>query len=358
VEIVKVVARDVPIYQQWIGTLEGYPNAQIRAQVTGYLMKQGYKEGSTVKQGDLLFQIDPRPFQAALDQAKAKELQDEAMVGKTELDVKRYTPLAKNQAISQEQLDDAIQANLSARASVEADKAAVENAQLNLGFTKITSPVDGVAGVATAQIGDLLGPSTGALTTVSTVNPIRVYFNISEQFYLTSFRPLAKDADGTGARDDIPLDLFLSDGSRYPSKGRWIFTGREVDMSTGTLQVAGEFDNPGNVLRPGQYGLVQACIATRRGALLVPQRAVTELQGHWQVAVVDATNTVQIRRVEVGEQIGSDWLINKGLAAGEDVVAEGTLKIRDGAVVEPEPYTPTQADKESTPGTVTAENKG
>jgi membrane fusion protein (multidrug efflux system) len=354
VEFVTVSPRDVPIYQQWIGTLDGYPNAQIRAQVTGYLMKQDYQEGGTVKQGDLLFEIDPRPFQAALDQALAKKQQDEAMVGKTELDVKRDTPLAKTQAVSQQELDDAVQANLMAKAAVAADNAALETATLNLGFTKITSPVDGVAGLAQAQIGDLVGPNSGVLTTVSTVNPIRAYFNISEQFYLTLFRPSAS-SEAT-RQEDVALQLVLADGSTYPAPGKWIITGRQVDVTTGTLQVAAVFDNPGNLLRPGQYALIRAKIATRRGALVVPQRAVTELQGSCQVAVIDDTDTVHVKTIRVGDQVGTDWLIESGLQPNERVVAEGAQKIKDGAKVDPAPYTNAQAEKP--PGVAAAGKKG
>jgi len=346
VAVVTVSPRDVPIFQEWIGTLDGYPNAQIRAQVSGYLIKQNYREGGTVKLGDLLFEIDPRPFQAALDQALAKQQQDEAMLDKTDLDVKRYTPLAKTQAISQEQLDDAVQAQLMAKAAVTADKAAVESARLNLTFTKIISPVDGVAGVARAQIGDLVGPSAGPLTTVSTLNPIRVYFNISEQFYLAFFRPAEPPAAERARQEDIPLQLILADSSVCPAAGKWIITDRQVDASTGTLQVAAEFENPNNFLRPGQYAMVRARTETRKGALLVPQRAVMELQGAWQVAVIDAANIAHIKTVRVGQQIGSDWLIENGLQSQDRVVAEGTQKIKEGTKVDPEEFAPAQADKQ------------
>jgi membrane fusion protein (multidrug efflux system) len=340
--VLTVTPRDVPIYQQWIGTLDGYPNAQIRAQVTGYLLKQDYVEGGPVKKGDLLFEIDPRPFQAALDQALARQQQDEAMVGKTELDVNRYTPLAKEQAVSQQELDDAVQANIGAKASVVADKAAVETARLNLSFTKITSPVDGIAGLALAQIGDLLGPGGSVLTTVSTVNPIRCYFNINEQFYLSFRREHPSTAD-----DDIPLELILSDGTVYPKRGKWLFTSRQVDINTGTLQVAAEFTNADNILRPGQYALVRAQTEMRKGALLVPQRAVTELQGSYQVATVDQDNKAHIKTVQVGQQIGADWLIEKGLAPNDRVVAEGTQKIKEGGVVDPQPFAATETNQPS-----------
>jgi membrane fusion protein, multidrug efflux system len=338
VQVLTVSPRDVPIYQQWIGSLDGYPNAQIRAQVTGYLLKQDYAEGSKVKQGDLLFEIDPRPFQAALDQALSKQEQDQAMVGKTDLDVKRYTPLVRQQAVSQEELDDALQANLGAKAAVAADKAAVENARLNLGFTKITSPVDGIAGTAQAQIGDLLGPGGAVLTTVSTVDPIRAYFNISEQFYLTYRRENAEPGQ-TAPENEIPLELILSDGSHYPKRGKWLFTSRQIDINTGTLQVAANFENPDNLLRPGQYALVRAQTELRKNAILAPQRAVTELQGAYQVSTVDAENKVHIKKVQVGEQIGTDWIINSGLAPNDRIVIEGLQKAnKEGAVVNPQPW--------------------
>ncbi|HEX4121615.1 MAG TPA: efflux RND transporter periplasmic adaptor subunit [Verrucomicrobiae bacterium] len=338
VQVLTVSPRDVPIYQSWIGSLDGYPNAQIRAQVTGYLLKQDYLEGSKVKQGDLLFEIDPRPFKAALDGAVAKLDQDKAALGKTELDVKRYTPLAKEQAISQQELDDAVQANLGAKAAIEADNAAVETAKLNLGFTRITSPVDGIAGVAQAQIGDLVGLGSGTLTTVSTVDPIRAYFNISEQFYMTYSRQFGDPKALAEHEAVMPLQLMFSDGSMYRLLGKWYFTGRQVDLNTGTLQVAALFDNPDSVLRPGQYAQIRAQTEMRTNALAVPQRAVTELQGAYQVATVDDKNVVHIQTVKVGNQVGTDWLIDSGLKPGDRVVAEGTQKARNGEKVDPQPY--------------------
>jgi membrane fusion protein (multidrug efflux system) len=302
-------------------------------------MKQDYLEGSRVKQGDLLFEIDARPFQAGLDQAVAKLEQDQAMQGKTELDVNRFTPLVKQNAVSQEELDNARQSNLMAKAAVAADKAAVESAQLNLGFTKITSPVDGVAGLAQAQIGDLVGTGGAVLTTVSTIDPIRAYFNISEQFYL-KLRRLYSAA----AAHEIPLELTLSDGTVYSKKGKWLFTSRQFDVNTGTLQVAASFENPDYLLRPGQYALVRAVVETRKGVLMVPQRAVTELQGSYQVATVDKENKAHIKTVKVGDQIGTDWLIESGLAPNDQVIAEGVQKIREGQTVDPEPFAPAQAD--------------
>ncbi|NLJ26844.1 MAG: efflux RND transporter periplasmic adaptor subunit, partial [Deltaproteobacteria bacterium] len=266
VEVVTVTQKDVPVYSEWVGTTEGLVNAKIRAQVTGYLSRQAYKEGASVKKGDLLFEIDPRTFKAALDQAEAQLAIARARLGKTELDVKRYRPLAKESAISQEELDDAVQANLAAKAGVQAAEATVEQAKLNLSFTKITSPVDGIAGSANAQVGDLVGPTqTGDLTTVSTVDPIKVYFPISEQEYMALARDLAK----TGAKADIErpkLDLILADGSVYPYKGEFSFAERQVDVKTGTIRIAALFPNPGDILRPGQFGRVRAVTDTKKGA--------------------------------------------------------------------------------------------
>jgi membrane fusion protein (multidrug efflux system) len=340
VQVLTVTLRDVPIYQQWIGTLDGYPNAQIRAQVSGYLIKQDYDEGGAVKKGDLLFEIDPRPFQALLDTAEARLAQDEAQAGKTELDVKRYTPLARDQAISQQELDDAVQANLAAKAAIQADKAAMENATLNLEFCRIISPVDGIAGTALAQIGDLVGPGSGLLTTVSTVDPMRVYFNMSERDYLVFHDQFTNAAELGAFRSEMKLQLILSDGSIYPKPGKWLFTGRQVDINTGTLQVAGVFPNHDNFLRPGQYGLVRAKTETRLGVVVLPQRAVSQLQGTYQVTIVDDQNKAHIKTVQVGKQVGNDWVIESGLEANERVVAEGASKIKEGAVVEPEAYSP------------------
>jgi RND family efflux transporter MFP subunit len=335
VQVITITATNVPIFEEWIGTLDGYVNAQIRAQVTGYLLTQNYAEGSEVKKGDLLFQIDPRPFQAMLDQAQAKLAQDKAQSGKTELDVNRYTPLAKEQAISQEELDDAIQAKLAANAQVKADEAAVESAQLNLGFTRITSPIDGLAGIALAQIGDLVGQSGSVLTTVSTINPIKAYFQVSEQSYLAFWRHLAASEN---VDENFPLQLIFSDGSVYPEKGRFFFADRQVNPNTGTLQIAGLFPNPYFILCPGQYGQVRVQTETITNALLVPQRAVTQLQDAYQVFIVDNQNTAHIQPVKVGDQIGSNWIIESGLNPGDQVVVEGTQKVKEGATVNPKPF--------------------
>ena len=335
VQIMTVTPTNVPVFEEWIGTLDGYVNAQIHAQVTGYLLTQNYAEGSQVKKGDLLFQIDPRPFQATLDQARAKLEQDQAQLGKTELDVKRYTPLAKEQAISQEELDNALQANLAAKAQVKADEAAVENAQLNLDFTKITSPVDGLAGLALAQIGDLVGQASSVLTTVSTINPIKAYFQISEQSHLNFWRD---HAAGSGAETNLELQLVFADGSVYPQPGRFFFADRAVNPNTGTLQIAGLFANENSVLRPGQYARVRAQTHTVTNALLVPQRALTEMQGTYQVTVVDETNTIRLQPVKVGDQLGANWIVESGLQPGDRIVVEGLQKAKGGMLVNPQPF--------------------
>ncbi len=335
VQVISLAATNVPIFEDWIGTLDGDVNAQIRAQVTGYLLSQNYKEGSLVKKGDLMFQIDPRPFQAVLDQAKAKLAQDQAQVGKAQMDVDRYTPLAKEQAISQEQLDDAVQANLAAAAQVKADEAAIESAQLNLGFTKITSPIDGIAGVAMAQIGDLVGQSGNVLTTVSTIDPIRVYFQVGEQSYRNFW---LRHADPLSDANGLALELVFGDNTVYSRKGKFFFADRQVNPQTGTLQIAGLFPNPDLVLRPGQYGRVRAETYTRTNAIMIPQRAVAEQQGSYQVMIVDGQNKSHIQPVKVGEQVGSNWIINSGLNPGDRVIVEGTQKAREGTVVNPVPY--------------------
>jgi RND family efflux transporter MFP subunit len=335
VEVLTVTPTNVPIVEEWVGTLDGFVNAQIRAQVVGYLLTQNYSEGSQVKKGDLLFQIDPRPFEAALNQAQSKLAQDKAQLGKTELDVKRYTPLAKEQAISQEELDNAVQAELAAQAQIKADEAAIESTQLNLEFTKITSPVDGLAGIALAQIGDLVSPTSGLLTTVSAIDPVKVYFQVSERSYLNFWRLYTGSA---GGETNVPLQLILSDGSLYPEPGRLFFADRQVNLNTGTLQIVGLFPNPTYLLRPGQYGRVRAQTQLKQNSLSVPQRAVTELQGTYQVALVGESNKVHLQSVKVGEQVGSQWVVESGLKAGDHIVVEGLQKAREGTLVVPKPW--------------------
>src|SRR3989454_6846963 len=401
VRVEEVVEKDVPISSEWVGTLVGYINAQIRARVSGHLVSQDYKEGSLVKSGDLLFQVDPRPFQTAADQADAKlrlaesqvsqataavsagraqveqarapVVQNEAQVKRaeatqrqTELDVARYTPLAQRGSVSQQELDNAVQSNLANLAAAAAARAAVLNAQasvtqaeaalekaqadvqtqqanvtaaraaladarLNLGYTRLMSPVDGIAGFRGANIGDFVGPTdVTALTTVSQVNPIYAEFPISEQRALAVFRRW--DADPRAPRD-IELKLILADGSVYPTRGRAAALDRQVDVTTGTVLARGVFPNPGNVLRPGQYAKVLAVVDVKKNALMIPQRAVQDVQGVNQVAVVRADETVDVRTVKVDARIGSLWIIAQGLKPGERVIVEGVDRVRAGQKV-------------------------
>ena len=380
VEVAEVQQKDVPIYGEWIGTLDGLVNADIKAQVSGYLLKQGYTEGSFVRKGQLLFEIDPRPFQAALDQsqgqlaqangglaqAKAQLVQSEAQLAaaeanqhKAQLDEDRYIPLARQQAITQQDLDNATQSNLAAKAqvqaatagvetakaqiqaanaAVEAAKAAVATARLNLGFTQLISPIDGIAGLAQQQVGALVSPASGAVTTVSTVDPVKVYFTVSEQEYLDFNRRFPTQASRDAETGRLPLELILADGTVYAQTGKFFFADRQVNQTTGAIRLAGLFPNPGNILRPGQYGRVRTSTRTHQGALLVPQRAVTELQGTYQVAVVGGENKISIRTVKVGDRTGRLWIIDEGLKAGEKVVAEGVQKVGPGMIVKPMPF--------------------
>src|SRR5690348_12056912 len=342
VEVAAVVQKDVPIYGEWVATLDGYVNAQIQPQVSGYIIQQSYKEGSFVRKGQMLFQIDPRPFQAILDQAKAQLAQAQAQMGKTQLDVDRDTPLAKERAIAQSQLDNDIQANLAAKAAVKAAEAQVEQAELNLEFTHVTSLVDGIAGIAQVQIGNLVNP-TAVLTSVSQVNPIKAYFPISEQEYMHYAPRINAHNQQEVPSDAPPFDLILADGSIYPQKGTLLLTDRQVDVTTGSIRVVCAFPNPNNILRPGQFGRVRAAGDIRSGALLVPQRAVSELQGSYQVAVVGNDNKVSMRPVTVGERVGALWVVESGVKPGELVIVEGLQKVRDGATVKvKQPPAPTK----------------
>jgi RND family efflux transporter MFP subunit len=337
VEVCPVIQQDVSLYGEWIGSLDGYVNAEIRPQVTGYLIKQTYQEGDVVRKGDVLFEINPRPFQAVLDQAKGQLAQAEAQLGKAKLDVERDTPLAKARAIPQRQLDDEIQTKLANEAAVVAARATVEQAQINLGFTKVTSLVDGIAGIAQMQVGSFVGQNS-LLTTVSQVDPIKAYFMVSEQEYLDFNRRFPSDASREAEMERQQLELILADGTTYPQKGKIYFADRQVNQGTGTIRIAGLFANPRNILRPGQYGRVRTATKIAKGALLVPQRAVTELQGSYQLAVVDGDNKVDLRTVKVGEQVGTQWIITDGLKPGERVVAEGVEKVRTGMQVNPKPF--------------------
>jgi membrane fusion protein (multidrug efflux system) len=332
VEVAKVVQEDVPIVSEWVATLDGYVNAQIQAQVAGYIVAQKYKEGSLVRKGQILFQIDPRPFQALLDQANAQLAQAQAQLGKTEMDVARDTPLARERAIAQSQLDNDIQANRAAKAAVKAAEAQVEEARLNLDFTAVKSLVDGIAGIAQVQIGNLVNPTT-VLTSVSQMDPIKVYFSISEQEYLHFAERINAQTQKEIPSGGPPFDLILADGSTYPHKGIGLLTNRQVDTTTGSIQLVCSFPNPHNILRPGQFGRLRAAAEVRRGALLVPQRAVSELQGAYQLAVVGSDSKVSIRPVTVGERVGEDWIIESGVKPGELVIVEGLQKVQAGSTV-------------------------
>jgi RND family efflux transporter MFP subunit len=352
VEVVQVEQKSVPIYAEWIGTLDGLVNADVRAQVTGYLIKQDYQEGAFVKKGQLLFEIDPRPFQAALDQAlgqlaqaKANLANAEAVQVRTQLDVNRYTPLAQEQAASQQDLDNSVQNNLAAKANVETAKAqirtneaTVENARINLDFTRLIAPIDGIVGLAQLQVGALVSPAAGPVTAVSTLDPIKVYFTVGEPQYLAWQRRFPTELSRENAHKNLHLQMILADGTTYPHEGTFFFADRQVAIGTGAIRIAALFPNPGNVLRPGGYAKVRAIINEVDGALLVPQRSVTELQGSYQVAVVGDDGRVSIRPVTVGNIVGSEQIISRGLKAHETVVAEGTQKVRPGMQVTVKPY--------------------
>jgi membrane fusion protein (multidrug efflux system) len=379
VRVVEAAQRDVPIYKEWIGTLDGLVNADIKAEVSGYLIQQAYKEGSFVRKGQLLFQIDPRPFQAALDQARgqlaqsqgqleqarAQLAQAEAQVSvaeanqrRTQLDVDRYTPLAQQQAITQQDLDNATQYNIAAKAqvqsaraqvetaraqitaagaAVQSAKATVETADINLGFTHLTSPIDGIPGIAQLQVGALVSPASPAITTVSTLDPIKAYFTVSEQEYLDFSRRFPTAELRQADLGQLNFELILADGTTYPHIGKFDFTDRQVDVRTGAIRLAALFPNPGNTLRPGQYGRVRRA-RVQPGALLIPQEAVFELQGTRLVAVVDGGNKVSIRPVQLGESVGKEWIVLQGVKAGERVVVEGLQKVRQGMQVDPKPF--------------------
>src|SRR3984893_7308161 len=339
VQVAGVVRRDVSIHSEWVATLDGYVNAQIQPQVSGNLIKQDYSEGSFVRKVDLLFEIDPRPFQAVLDQAKAQLAQAEAQLGNATLNVNRDIPEAEANAIARSQLEGDTQTQLAAKATVAASRAAVEQAALNLSFTKVRSLISGIAGIAQVQVGNLVTPSA-VLTGVSQVDPIKTYFPISGEEYLRiadKIHPETVNLLSSAA--PIPLQLILSNGSTYARSGSILFADRQVDQQTGTIRIAGAFANPGNILRPGQYAKVRAVTQIIKGALLVPQRSVSQLQGSSQVAVVGKDNKVAIRSVQTGERVDTVWVITRGLTAGDRVVAEGVQKVKDGGTVTPTQFT-------------------
>jgi membrane fusion protein (multidrug efflux system) len=337
VAVVQVSPETVQVASEWIATLDGFANAQIRPQVSGYLVRRNYREGTLVRKGDVLFQVDERPFLVALTQAEAELAEARAVLGRAERDVERDTPLARERAIAQSQLDNDIQAHLAAQAGVKAAEARVDAARLNVSFTKVRSLIDGIAGIASAQIGDLVGPTT-LLTTVSQVNPIRAYFSLSEQEYLQ----VAAQINTNGRDSDLwktggGLQLTLADGTVYPEPGRFQAADREIDPRTGTIRISAVFPNPRRLLRPGQYGRVKADTRTIRDALLVPQRAVSELQGGSQVHLVAADDTVRIRAIKTGPRIGSRWIVEEGLAPGDRVIVD-SAQPAEGTKVTTKPF--------------------
>ncbi len=353
VAVVAVTQREVPIYRDAVGTLEGEVNATISAQVSGYLISRDYSEGSDVTNGQVLFRIEPAPFAATLAKAKAQLMAAQAQKGKTALDVERYRPLAASQAISKQELDDAVQADLAADGQVASAQAVVKEAELNLNFTTIRAPVTGSAGLAKAQVGDLVGPGSGPLTTVVQMDPIRVYFSVSQQL-LTKILERRLAAGKAAHADAGPeLELVLATGTVYSEPGRVRFANNQVDVKTGTITVVGEFTNSNKLLVPGMFVRVRALLDTQKEALLVPQRAVTDVQGRSLVAVVGTDNKVSMRPVSVGEPVGQEWviqgLIQGSVKAGDRVVAEGIQKVRDGAVVNPVPFGEKPADKAVAP---------
>jgi RND family efflux transporter MFP subunit len=361
VEVALVEQKDVPINGEWIGTLTGQVNADVKGQITGYLLTRNYKEGSFVRKGQILFEIDPRPFQAALDQvrgqlaqAQAQLVQDEAQLStaeanqlKSQLNVEKYEPLAKVDAVSKQDFDNATQTDLAnkaqvkaaeaaiaaAKAQIKAGEAAVETAAINLSFTRVISPIDGIAGIAQAQVGDLVSTSSGSLTTVSTLDPIRDYFTVSEQQYLALQKRFSDSQ-----KDHWQLQLILADGTPYPQEGQFYFADRQVNPNTGAIQLAALFPNPGNVLRPGQYGKVRAIVRVQQNALLIPQAAVNEQQGSNLVAVVDKDNRVSMRPVQVGQRTDTMWVIDGGLKPGDRVIVEGQQNLRPGMTVQTKPF--------------------
>jgi membrane fusion protein, multidrug efflux system len=337
VTVAHVLQKDVPVYQEWVGSMLGNTDAQIRPKVDGFLLEQIYREGSYVKKGDTLFKIDPRQAQAAVEQATAELERARAALAQAQIDVRRYTPLVAQKAVSQAELDKALSEERASKAQVDASQANLDNAKLNLTWTTVTSPISGIAGVAVVNVGDLMTPIT-PMTTVSNVDPIYVDFNIAEQDYLRFNR------DRTGQAAGRSLELFLGDGTLFPHEGHALLINREVDLRTGTILVRAGFPNPGNVLRPGQYARIRAVSENRKNALLIPQQAVTEIQGTYQVGVVDAENKVSIRTIKLGPQVGDMWVVNDGLKAGESVVVDGLQRIKNGMTVAPSPFKDTQAN--------------
>lgn len=336
VKVVKVAPSDVPVTDEWVGTLDGYVNAQIQPQASGYLIRQDYREGSQVEQGQVLFEIDPRPFEAALEQAQGQLGQAQAQLALARINVNRDTPLAAAHAIARSQLDNEIQQQAQAEGSVKTAEAAVATANLNLGFTKVRSLITGVAGQATTQVGNLVNGQS-VLTSVSQLNPIKVYFSISDSEYLALTRRAgAGGSDLLHGASKIPLTLRLSNGEVYPHTGHVVFVDRQLNTQTGAIRIAASFPNPGNVLRPGQFGRIKAETTVLDNAILVPQVAVTEFQGQEQVYTVAPNNKVHVNNVTLGPQQGDSWVVESGLSAGSLVIIDNLQKLREGARVDPD----------------------
>jgi RND family efflux transporter MFP subunit len=333
-----VVEKDVPIYTEWVGTTAGFVNAHVMPRVQGYLLKQDYRDGTPVSAGQLLFEIDDRDYKAALDQALGDLAQQRATLRAHQLDVSKYRPLAAQGAVSRQQLDDAVQAVHASEAQVQSAEAAVTTARLNLGWTKIDAPISGIAGIAPVGVGDLVTPST-VLTTISQVDPMKVTFPLTEREYLRFADKIREHQDKGRAADEPELTLILADGKTYPHMGSFYVANRQVEQQTGTIQVQALFPNPDGLLRPGLYAKVRAPTVTAHDALLIPQRAVQEIQGVYQVAVVGPDEKVAVRTVKMGDQIDGLWIVTDGLKAGERVVTEGLQKVKDGLPVHAQPDT-------------------
>ena len=345
--VVSATTADVPLFTEAIATLDGSTNTQIHSQVSGYLTKQAYTEGSVVKAGDLLFEIDPKPFQADLDKALATLANNQAQEKRTQQDLARYAALVKSGAVSQQEYQTELQNNISAQANVNAAQASVNTAQINLGYTKITSPIEGVAGRALPNLGDLINPNT-VMTTVSTVDPIQADFTLPEQFYLDHADRIAKVSAMPMQDRPESIQLILADGSDYPLKGRFYYVNRQVQTSTGAIQAYALFPNPNRLLRPGQYTKVRGVTQQIDNAMLIPQRCVTQLLNLNQVYVVKPDNTVEVRNVTLGDVAGSNWIVTSGLQAGERVVVEGIQKCQEGMPVDPQPYVAPAEDQPAT----------
>lgn len=353
VQVLEVKPQDVPVTKTWVTTLTGDVNAEIRAQVSGYLQAQNYNNGGYVQAGQQLFQIDPRPFQAALEQAQGTLAQAQAQLTASELTAKRSAELYAKNVISRQQYDDQTQAYEAAKASTQAAQAAVNQAQLNLNFTRITAPVDGLTSIATAQVGDLVSPSSGVLATVLKIDPIKVQFMVPEQDYINYIKQFFADPSqspiGRNAPPELQLSLTLADGTKYPEAGKLTSVNNVVGISTGSITMQGAFPNPGKLLRPGQFGLVTATVRTDSGAFVVPQRAVVDIQGTKFLALVGDGNKAMMREVVLGPTLGSDQIVTSGLKAGDRVIVEGQQKVTDGTVVVPTAYVETEFEKDSDP---------